>query len=184
MTRSIDAATIAELAKDNFNLATLIQFNLSTTLYLTDWDRNLSALSQTWASSSHFLGVGDVTETSDLRVNTLDVTLSGVEQSYVSIFLAQNYIDRPVKIYRAAINASDAVIGSPILLFEGLITSFNIQDSKDTSTITVQLASHWKDFEKEVGRKTNNNSQSIHFPTDKGFEFAAKTIKDLKWGRK
>ena len=183
MTRSIDAATIAELDKDNFNLATLIQFDLSSTLYLTDWDRNLSALAQTWSSSPHFLGVGDVTETSNLRVNTIDVTLSGVEQAYVTIFLAQNYIDRSVKIYRAAIDSSDAVIGSPILLFEGLIAGFNIQDSKDTSTITVQLASHWKDFEKEVGRKTNNNSQSIHFPADRGFEFAAKTIKDLKWGR-
>tara|TARA_R110000868_G_scaffold403432_1_gene680711 strand:+ start:143 stop:697 length:555 start_codon:yes stop_codon:yes gene_type:complete len=184
MTRSIDAATIAELAKDNFNLATLIKFDLSSTLYLTDWDRDLSALSQTWSSSAHFLGVSDVTETSNLRVNTLDVTLSGVEQAYVAIFLAQNYIDRPAQIYRAAIDGSDAVIGSPILLFSGLITGYAIQDGKDTSTITVQLASHWKDFEKEVGRKTNHNSQSIHFPSDKGFEFAAKTIKDLKWGRK
>jgi hypothetical protein len=184
MTRSIDAATITELAKDNFNLATLIQFDLSSTLYLTDWGRNLSALSQTWSSSPHFLGVGDVTETSNLRVNTLDITLSGVEQSYVAIFLSQNYIDRPVKIYRAAINSSDAVIGAPILLFSGLITNYSIQDSKETSTITVQLASHWKDFEKKVGRKTNHNSQSIHFPSDKGFEFAAKSIKDLKWGRK
>lgn len=184
MTRSIDAATITELAKDNFNLATLIQFDLSSALYLTDWDRNLSALSQTWSSSPHFLGVGDVTETSDLRVNTLDITLSGVEQAYVAIFLSQNYIDRPVKIYRAVINSSDAVIGAPILLFSGLITNYSIQDSKETSTITVQLASHWKDFEKEVGRKTNHNSQSIHFPSDKGFEFAAKSIKDLKWGRK
>tara|TARA_R110000744_G_scaffold165078_3_gene282200 strand:- start:3137 stop:3691 length:555 start_codon:yes stop_codon:yes gene_type:complete len=184
MTRSISAATIAELEKDDFNLATLIQFDLATTIYLTDWNRDLSISGQTWVSSSHFLGSGDITETADLRVNSIDVTLSGVSQEYVNIFLAQNYIDRTAKIYRAVVNDSDAVIGSPILVFDGLMTGYNIQDGRESSTVTVKLASHWKDFEKEVGRKTNQNSQSIHFPNDKGFEFSAKTIKNLKWGRK
>jgi len=184
MTRSIDSATIAELAKDDFNLATLIRFDFSSVLYLTDWDRDISALSATWVSSPHFLGVGDVKETSDLRINTIDVTLSGVEQSYVSLFLSQDYIDVPARIYRAVLNDTDAVIGSPILIFNGVITSYSIQDSKSESTVTVQIASHWKDFEKQNGRKTNDNSQKIYFPSDDGFEFAAKTIKDLKWGRK
>jgi hypothetical protein len=184
MTRLIDSATIAELAKDDFNLATLIRFDFSSVLYLTDWDRDISALSATWNSSPHFLGVGDVKETSDLRVNTVDITLSGVEQSYVSLFLSQNYIDVPAKIYRAVLDDNDIVIGSPILVFNGVITNYDIQDSKSESTVTVQIASHWKDFEKENGRKTNDNSQKIYFPNDEGFEFAAKTIKDLKWGRK
>ena len=184
MTRLIDSATIAELAKDDFNLATLIRFDFSSVLYLTDWDRGISALSATWNSSPHFLGVGDVKETSDLRVNTVDITLSGVEQSYVSLFLSQNYIDVPARIYRAVLDDNDVVIGSPILVFNGVITSYDIQDSKSDSTVTVQIASHWKDFEKENGRKTNDNSQKIYFPNDEGFEFAAKTIKDLKWGRK
>jgi hypothetical protein len=184
MTRLIDSATIAELAKDDFNLATLIRFDFSSVLYLTDWDRDISALSATWNSSPHFLGVGDVKETSDLRVNTVDITLSGVEQSYVSLFLSQNYIDVPARIYRAVLDDNDIVIGSPILVFNGVITNYDIQDSKSESTVTVQIASHWKDFEKENGRKTNDNSQKIYFPNDEGFEFAAKTIKDLKWGRK
>jgi len=184
MTRAIDSATIAELAKDDFNLATLIKLEFSTALYITDWDRDVSALSTTWASSPHFLSVGNPSETSELRVNTLDITLSGVQQSYVSLFLSQAYIDRPVKIYRAVLNDSDAVIGSPILIFDGLITGYAIDDTETTSDVTVNCASHWKDFEKENGRKTNDNSQKIHFPNDDGFAFAAKTIKDLRWGRK
>ena len=170
MTRLIDSATIAELAKDDFNLATLIRFDFSSVLYLTDWDRDISALSATWNSSPHFLGVGDVKETSDLRVNTVDITLSGVEQSYVSLFLSQNYIDVPSRIYRAVLDDNDVVIGSPILVFNGVITNYDIQDSKSESTVTVQIASHWKDFEKENGRKTNDNSQKIYFPNDEGFE--------------
>jgi hypothetical protein len=100
------------------------------------------------------------------------------------LFLSQNYIDVPARIYRAVLDDNDVVIGSPILVFNGVITNYDIQDSKSESTVTVQIASHWKDFEKENGRKTNDNSQKIYFPNDEGFEFAAKTIKDLKWGRK
>ena len=183
MSRTIYTSTIAALASDSFNFATLIKFEFDTPIYLTDWYQDVSALSATWASSSHFLGVSNSTESSDLRVNGLSVTLSGVEQSYISIFLSQDYLDVPAKVYRAVFDDSNAIVGAPILVFDGLITGFNIEDNKTESKINVDLASHWKDFEKLNGRKTNYNSQQLHFPQDEGFEFAAKTIKDLKWGR-
>ena len=118
MTRAIDAVTIAELAKDDFNLATLIKLEFDTPLYITDWDRSLSVLSSTWISSPHFISAGDVTETSELRVNSINLTLSGVEQSYISIFLSQDYIDKPIQFYRAVLDDSDSVIGAPILVFD------------------------------------------------------------------
>jgi hypothetical protein len=49
--------------------------------------------------------------------------------------------------------------------------------------IELDIASHWSDFEKRSGRKTNSNSQGLHFTGDKGFDFAANIVKDLKWGR-
>ena len=45
------------------------------------------------------------------------------------------------------------------------------------------MASHWADFEKKAGRFSNNNSQQYFFSGDVGFEYAANTVKDLKWGR-
>ena len=129
------------------------------------------------------LSFGSSSESSDLAVNGIDITLSGVEQTYVAIFLTNNYIDVPVKLYRAVLNSADVVIGDPILVFDGLITSFAIEDTEDSSEISITTASHWADFEKLNGRKTNHNSQVLHFPNDEGFEFAAKTIKDLRRGK-
>ena len=114
----------------------------------------------------------------------MNITLSGVDQTYIALFLNSNYIDTKVSIYRAVMNDAAAVIGSPILIFNGVMTGYEIEDSQSDSTIKIAIASHWKDFEKENGRKTNDNSQKIYFPNDEGFEFAAKTIKELKWGRK
>ena len=184
MTRSIDSSTIAELAKDAFNLATLIQFDFPSPIRITDWDKDVFALGVTFPSSSHFLGVDNVKETSELRVNSMNITLSGVDQTYIALFLNSNYIDIPVNIYRAVMSDAAAVIGSPILIFNGVMTGYEIEDSQSESTIKIAIASHWKDFEKENGRKTNSNSQKLHFSSDNGFEFAAASIKDMKWGRK
>ena len=184
MTRSINASTAAALATDSFNLATLVQINFTSVVRLTDWGRSVTALSNTWTSSAHFIGIGDITETSELRVNDLSLTLSGVEQTFVSIFLSNNYIDVPIAVYRAVFDNTDTIIGAPILVFDGVVTGFDITDTEDDSKITVKMASHWKDFEKENGRRTNHNSQQLFFAGDQGFEFAPKSIKDLKWGRK
>jgi len=184
MTRIINSATLSALESDNFNIATLVQINFSSVIRITDWGRSVTALSNTWASSANFIGVGDVTESQELRVNDLSLTLSGVDQTYVAIFLSNNYIDVPINIYRAILNDSDAVIGAPILIFDGIMTGYAIEDTENESKVTVDMASHWKDFEKENGRRTNHNSQQLYFAGDKGFEFAPKSIKDLKWGRK
>ena len=188
MPRGINSATIAELAKDSFNLATLVKLNFSTPLKLTDWGRNVDALSQTWTSSSHMMALDSPVETQELRVNTLNITMSGVEQSLSSIFLSQTagqstYLDTTVEVYRACMSDTDTVIGAPILMFQGLITGFDINDSENNSTLTIECASHWKDFEKQNGRRTNTNSQQVHFAGDIGFDWAALTIADLRWGK-
>jgi len=183
MTRVINPTTVAALQNDSFNFATLVYFGFSTAIRITDWDRNISALSSTWSSSGNFLQFSSSSESAELAVNGIDITLSAVEQSYVSIFLTQNYVDVPVQLYRAVLDNSDSIVGAPILVFDGFITGFSIEDSETSSEISVTTASHWADFEKLNGRKTNHNSQILHFPNDEGFEFAAKTIKDLKWGK-
>lgn len=184
MTRVINSTTAAALQNDSFNFATLLYFGFSTAIRITDWDRNISALSSTWSSSGNFLQFSSSSESAELAVNGIDITLSSVEQSYVSIFLAQNYVDVPVKLYRAVLDSDDSIVGAPILVFDGFITGFSIEDSENSSELSVTTASHWADFEKQNGRRTNHNSQVLHFSDDKGFEFAAETIKDLKWGKK
>ena len=182
--RKISRKTIAALQNDSFNIATLVALNFDPVIRITDWGRDVTVLRKTWKSSGHILSVGDVTESSEIRVNDLSLTLSGVEQSYVQLFLSTPSIDIPVTIYRAVFAEGDRIIGEPIVVFDGLITSFSIDDSGEKSVVEVEIASHWKDFEKENGRKTNHNSQQIHFLGDKGFEYAAKSITGIKWGRK
>ena len=92
-------------------------------------------------------------------------------------------MEKEAEVYKGFLNSSEAVIADPFLLFKGRIESFSIDESINNSNANIVVASHWSDFSKIEGRKTNTGSQQLHFPADKGFEFASQTVQDIKWGR-
>lgn len=183
MSRGIHADVITELSKDSFRLCTLVHFDIEGGIFLTDYAHGINYGGNSYLPNSGFLGVSSPQETQELRVGQTNVTLSGVEQDFVAIFLTKNWINGQAIISRAVINQTGNVIGAPIIVFNGQITQFSIEEDDDTSEITVAMASHWADFEKKAGRFTNNNSQQYYFADDVGFEYAANTVKDLRWGR-
>jgi hypothetical protein len=86
-------------------------------------------------------------------------------------------------VYRGFLDSSQALISDPFLLFDGRIENFNIEEDDNSSTVSISVASHWADFEKQKGRKTNTGSQKLHFPNDVGFDYASQAIQDIKWGK-
>ena len=183
MSRGIDAATITALASGSFQMATLIQMDFSSTIRITDWDRDVTALSTQWASSEDLLSIDAVEETGELRVNEIDLQFSGVSQSYISIMLNTDYVNTPVRIWKAIMQNS-AVVGQPIEMFQGYITTMELAETETDSVVTMSVASHWKDFEKTSGRRTNPANQQRFFPNDKGLDFTKDLSRNIPWGRK
>lgn len=184
MTRAIDTATAAILADDSVRLAHFLTFEFSTVLRFTDYGHSIDYDSNTYNAVNGFISLSDPSESEDLRVNTLTAQMSGVDQSFISIFLTGNWVNRRVVLQTVFLDASDDVIGEPITIFDGLISGFNISESEKTSVVNISIASHWADFERKAGRLTNNNSQQYFFSGDLGMQFAASVVSDLKWGRK
>lgn len=184
MSRVTSQATIDALASDSIRLATLIKLNFPTPYYITDYGQNLSYDGNSYQASSYILGIGDAAETGGIKVNSMDITFSAVESNFTALFLTSNYVNVQVLVERVALDDNDNVIGESIAFFDGRIVSFDIEDSGSDSEITIEMASHWQDFDKVQNRKTNSKSQNFWYPEDMGFEFAASTITDLKWGRK
>lgn len=183
MTRTINAATITALQSDSIRMADLYQFDFTTVIRITNWGRDITALSETWDSSAHIINSTEAVETSELQINAMTIDLSAVEQTYVSLFLGNDYHDIRVRKWKAILDSSDAVVGDPILVFDGRIDEMGIDDTQGSPVVQVSVASHWSNFDEVRGRKTNHNSQQIFFAGDLGFEFAADTKKDIKWGR-
>ena len=79
------------------------------------------------------------------------------------------------------LDSSDALIGT-FNYDIGFIESFSIDTDK--ARLILSCTSHFADFSRVSGRKTNEGSQQLHFANDKGMEFSALTVQDLLWGRK
>lgn len=183
MARTINSATLTALQADSVRLAHLVRIGFDTELFVTDYAHNLTYDSDEYLAAGHFLSLSDTQESNDLRVGSMSLTLSAVDQAYVSIFLNQNYVNRRIRIWLAILNDNAAIIGDPIKTFDGEVTGYSLQNSSSTAVINMTAASHWADFERKNGRFTNNNSQQYYFPNDTGMEFAAESIKDIKWGK-
>ena len=80
-------------------------------------------------------------------------------------------------------NDSNSLIADPFLFYKGKIDGFSISETDTASTVNLGIVSHWADFEKKNGRKTNNTSQQRFFSTDVGMNFSSETVLDIKWGR-
>ena len=75
------------------------------------------------------------------------------------------------------------MIADPFLLFYGTVDFYKITDNSESSSISLAVTSHWGNFSKIGGRTTSDNAQQKFFSGDKGMEFAAVTVRDIKWGR-
>ena len=187
MSRGLTTAVVNELATKNINAVHLVNLTLgSTNLAFTensfDLISSISGSSTTYLSSGVLLDVTTVNESQGVNISRINLTITGVDQTYISLVLNNNVIHDEVKIFRAFLNSSNAIIADPFLIYHGFINSFQIVDSTTTATLKLDIESYFANASQINGRITNNSTQQRFFSGDKGFEFADQIIKDLKWG--
>ena len=187
MARGLTSSIKTELATGVIDPVLLIEIEFGTPVYLTnapfDITSSVSGSSRTYLRNGHLKNIAGINETNKPTKNSLQITLSGVDQTYISIALSENIINKEVYIYRGFLDANNALISDPFLLFFGTIDEYRITDNTTTANLVLNLTSHWGNFEKTSGRVTTDNSQQRFFSGDKGMEFAALTVRDIKWGR-
>tara|TARA_B100000965_G_C19566108_1_gene746885 strand:- start:428 stop:1060 length:633 start_codon:yes stop_codon:yes gene_type:complete len=168
-------------------------------IYLTDrfHDTTITtptAGAQTYSAAGGMLSFSSVVETTQIKVNTITVSLSGVDNRSTGIIAdVLNYpiVNQRVAIYRSFDTATaPANMNNTYLIFDGNVKNFSIQEEPTGSTISLQVATHWANFEQKNGRITNSTAQANTtkynstdtFASDRGFEYASAMIADITWG--
>ena len=144
---------------------------------------DIEGSSQTYNADGTLLGVGDVPEANTPIKHSINLTFSGVDQSLISTCLSNDVLGIEVKIYRGVVSGTTC-IADPFLIFHGHLSNFQINDGGTGAALGMTVTSHFGNFEKINGRTTSDISQQRFFSGDKGFEFSALTIRDIRWGRK
>nr|BAR39839.1 phage minor tail protein L [uncultured Mediterranean phage uvMED] len=186
MTRVLSTAVKNELLTREIRPVHLLNIDFSTPVNITDCSFNLtssiSGSSVTYTASPFLVGASSFEEQTDISKSSLSISLSGADQTFISTVLNENIVNVSVSIFRGLLNSSNALISDPILLYQGNVDTFEITETETRSNLKLIVVSHWADFEKKAGRKTNNASQQRFFSTDVGMDFASQTVLDIKWG--
>ena len=187
MTRSLTTAIKNELATNDIRPVHLITIGFATPVNITDCSFDLtssvSGSSVTYSASDFIMGISEHSEQTDLTKASLKLVLSGADQTFISLVLNENVTNDTVDIYRGLLADDNTLIADPLLLYKGNIENYSIQESEKQSNVSLSIVSHWADFDKKNGRKTNNTSQQRFFSTDVGMDFSSEIISDIKWGR-
>jgi len=192
MARDITTALQTKLDSNRVFVADLIEIHLPTTLYFTTTNVNLLFNSDsapdsgdnTYIAQNQFLGYGEIQESSDLRVGSLQITFTAVDPTMVAVILSNDYINRRVVIYRAILQDDLSFTSDDVyLMFDGYISGYSIEETGSTATIVLTCASQFADFERTNGRRTNPASQNLYFPNDRGMDFSPQIVKDIRWGK-
>jgi len=146
----------------------------------------------TYEAQGNFIGFSGMSEEMDVKVGKFTISLSALGNDYISKFLNTEVEGKRVVIYKCFLsfgpNGTDplALVAAPIMMYDGTIYNFSIQETAQTCQVSVDCSSLFADFERTAGRKTNNWSNWLFQGEqhDRAFEKAGWVGQtEFKWGR-
>jgi hypothetical protein len=139
---------------------------------------------ETFQGVGHLGGISPVEESTRVTARGIELSLSGIDSSMVSIALAERYRGRRVTIWLAFFDEDFALIADPVQHFSGFLDTMSLQeDGGSTSTITITAESRLIDLERPRESRLTNEEQQRLYPGDLGLEYVAGLAdKALPWG--
>ena len=129
--------------------------------------------------AEEFLGLGDIggitafEESVEGQLTSITVTLSGVRNSLVALALnySQVYQGRSGKIYKGWLDEDNALIGTPILAFAGIMDVMPIEIGEETATINLRIISRHRHWENSADNpRWSHEDHLLRHPGDTYFE--------------
>ena len=106
-----------------------------------------------------------------LKAAKVTFTLSGIDQTAISVALAENYQGRPVTLWFGALDASENIIDAPVIQFRGKLDVMTMEDDGQTAIITVTAENDLLGLERPRERRYTDEDQELDYPDDRFFEF-------------
>ena len=183
--RGMSAAMLAEIALPHNRPYHLFEATFDDeTVRNTDAYRDIVWSSNTYLANGDFMRYTGLDESADLQAHQVGIELSGVDQTFVSIVLSKEYINRSLKIWRVFLDTARAVVVDPVPLFFGTMDNPTIDDNPfGSSTVSLTATNQLADWRRPRGRHTNDNEQQLYAAGDRGFEFVSPINRTLVWGK-
>lgn len=178
-TTAMDAALAAQVKR----LAILGDFDFdSGVVRLWSGEGTLAWGAESYLGVGSLLGVEFPEENGDGAANGATFTLSGVDGSWVSLGLTENYQGRACTLYYGLLDGAGALVADPVPFFPGVMDRMDIDDAGDTCVVRLSVERSALDNRAPGGLYDDETQQRL-FAGDRGFEFVAGLEeKAIHWG--
>jgi hypothetical protein len=182
--RGMTSGALAQAAAQVKSVCQMAEFDFSgATVYLCNHTRNLVYGVHTYTAVGGLGQATNVHESAAVVSNPMSFSMSGVNTSDIAIALTQNYIGRTCKLFLVFLDANDAMVSDPVLMFEGLMDTMPIEIGEKFATITITAESIFRRWETPKTRRVNDADQQKLYPGDLGLQYVAEMVnKTLVWG--
>ena len=170
MSRTINSLASTATKSEQIALCLLVELRFKDeTIYL-----NSSPIEITYSGNSYF-GVGDlgaidvIKETDEIEVSNIKLTLSGINKEIREYVSKLEYANRRCIISAAMLNDTDAIIGTPTVLYDGLMDESGMSIGLDSS-IQIIVTNHIADWNRTRNGRYTSAEQKLIDSTDTGLD--------------
>jgi len=185
--RTLHPDTLAALKTDHLR-AILIKLDFTPTpIYLSNTAFDVVHNGNTYLGNGQLLKIGKIHQDIDIRVSTVELTLDAVDSSLVSLLLGLPQHGRNVELSLAILNNNYSIIGDVMPMYSMIIDgapSIIDDPSKGKAIIKQKISSEFANWKQKGGIRTTPASLQRFSPNDTGFDFAAESGREYKWGAK
>ena len=187
-----DLETTFETAIEGSVVKPFLMFDLdfSSPVYLWtgygDITYNSGGGDNTYIGAGTALDMSALEEVQDLSAAGITLTLAGLGTEGTELLtkaLTEEYQGKDVTIILGALDDSGDIIDDPIIVYKGFMDTLSINESAETSSISLTVENKLIMLRRNNERRYTDNDQKTYFPGDRGFEFVASIAeKDMTWG--
>lgn len=174
MARAMTALMLAEIVKQAVSPVIFFEgeFN-SGTIHLWSGVGDIVWNGNTWNGAGQLLSISEIRETVDVVAASVQIGLSGLPSSLVSLALNDVRQGRKGRLWLGFINSSGAIIADPYQIFTGLLDVPTMDETGETANLTLSYENRLVGLLTANDRRYTPEDQHVDFPGDSGFDNVA-----------
>lgn len=174
---------VIQALSSEYTYCNIIRMDLSGGIVrLTDAGHDIVFNGQTYISSGLVAAVSGIKQQQELRVSSVDMRFSAVDQSIVALFSNENQQNRKVIVSTLLLENDTHVPIGLISTLTNIVNKYSIDDDENGATISVNVSNFLAEFDAVRAIRTTQASFQRFYADSTAFINSKDVGNDLKWG--
>jgi hypothetical protein len=181
--RALDPNMQAALSAGVIVPAILCQLSFTSgTQYIWSGVGNLVWNGNTFTGVGTLGSIGAITEGTTVKANGTTVTLSGISASLYGDCMDDIQLGASASLWFALLSQG-TIIGTPYMIFGGMVDQPTVSEGADTISITLDLETRLTNLQRPNMRRYTSADQRLLYPTDNSMQWVEQMNDEaLIWG--